>query len=205
MPVCLSLLVWFAAQNPAIEVPYKGLRYHMLSRGGITVMIAPLERTILEYATAQVWISNGSKVPVKIAPQAFAMRLQGAPAGTPGAPDGFILQEIQKRVRGRDMQELVRAYETALFGFGNQQSLGYYQQRKQAALSQFGGKLRAVATASAIILPERVLKPGEALDGTVFFRNDQKQSRIAAFSARIAGQVYEFPLAPEPEAAHARQ
>ena len=45
---------------PAIEVPYKGRTFSMASRDGVTVMIAPLERTILEYGTAQVWIANNT-------------------------------------------------------------------------------------------------------------------------------------------------
>lgn len=186
---------------PAIEVPYKGLRYSMLSRGGVTVMIAPLDRAILEYSTAQVWVSNGSKSVVRVSPQAFSMSVEAAgqsePRTMPGAAEGAVLNEILKRARSHDMLELVKAYETMLFGFANERSLGYYQQRKQQALATVGGggKMRATAIASAIILPEKVLRPGEVVDGTVFFRTEGKHLRIALLSARLAGAVFEFPQA----------
>ena len=187
---------------PAIEVPYKGLRYSMLSRGGVTVMIAPLDRAILEYSTAQVWVSNGSKSVVRVNPQAFSMSVETAgqsePRTMPGTAEGTVLNEILKRARSHDVLELVRAYEATLFGFANEKSLNYYQQRKQHALASAGsGKMRAAATASAIILAEKVLRPGEVVDGTVFFRTEGKHLRVASLSARLAGAVFEFPQTPD--------
>ena len=168
----------------------------MLSRGGVTVMIAPLDRAILEYSTAQVWVSNGSKGVVRVNPQAFSMSVQVAGQSEPrtmaGTAEGVVLSEILKRARSHDVLELVRAYETTLFGFANERSLNYYQQRKQQALAG-AGRMRAAATASAIILPEKVLRPGEVVDGTVFFRTEGKHLRVASLSARLAGAVFEFP------------
>ena len=184
---------------PAIEVPYKGLRYSMLSRGGVTVMMAQLDRNILEYSTAQVWVSNGSKGPVRISPQAFLMGLEGSPEQITGTPDSAVLDDIMKRARAHDVVELVKAYETTLSGFANERSMGYYQRRKQQALASYGGggKLRAAATASAIILPEKMLRPGETIDGTVFFRTEGKHQRVSTLGARLAGAMFDFPQALE--------
>lgn len=190
-------------QQPSIEVPYKGLTYSMMSRGGITVMVAPLNRTILEYQTVQVWISNGSKSYVRVAPQSFEVRQQGL-AMLPGTSDDAVIEEIQQRAKPKDLQELVQTYEATLFGFANERSVGYYQQRKQAARTSMGGggKLRATATASAIILPSRLMKPGEILDGTVFFRVDPRAGRIITIGAHIAGGVFDFPQSPAEEHIH---
>src|SRR5436309_7642513 len=67
-------------QQPSVEIPYKGLSYSMLSKAGVTVMVAQLNRSILEYSTVQVWISNGSRQTVRISPQFFEVRQEVASA-----------------------------------------------------------------------------------------------------------------------------
>src|SRR5258707_3673845 len=89
-------------QQPSIEVPYKGLSYSMLSRGGVTIMVAPLNRPILEYSTIQVWISNGSKQAVRISPQSFEVRFGSQPM-TAGTSDNEVLSEIQQRATHKDL------------------------------------------------------------------------------------------------------
>ncbi len=200
LPVTLLILASLAAAQkgpPAIEVPYKGLRYSMLSRGGVTVMMAPLDRNILEYSTAQVWISNGSNRPVRVSPQFFRMVFDGSSEPLKGTPDNTVLNDVMKRAKPHDIVELVKAYETTLFGFANEKSMGYYQKRKQQALASFGGggKLRAAATASAIILPENLLRPGEIVDGTVFFRTEGRRQRVTTLGAELAGSLFDFPQA----------
>jgi hypothetical protein len=190
-------------QQRSIEMPYHGLAYSMLAKAGVTVMVAQLNRNILEYSTVQVWVSNGSKKAVRIAPQFFELRQEGAaslPGGMiNGTDEDRIMNDIQERAKAKDLGELVEAYETTLFGFGNQKSVGFYQQRKHAVLSNMGGggKLRALATASAIILPDRLVKPGETIDGTVFFRTDSHSGRIAYIGAHVAGSTFDFPQTPQ--------
>jgi hypothetical protein len=170
-------------------------------------MVAQLNRSILEYSTVQVWISNGSKRAVRIAPQLFEL-LQETAAASSGTPSGRMINgtdedkvmgDIQEHAKAKDLGELVNAYETTLFGFGNEKSVGFYQQRKHAVLSNMGGggKFRAMATASAIILPDRVLKPGETIDGTVFFRTEAHGGRIAYIGAHVAGATFDFPQTPQ--------
>src|ERR1039457_3767638 len=104
--LCVAMLVAALAtaqapQQPSIEVPYKGLTYSMMSKGGVTVMGAPLNRMILEYQTVQVWISNGSKSYVRIAPQFFEVRQQGLPM-LAGTSDDTVVAEIPQRARPKD-------------------------------------------------------------------------------------------------------
>ncbi len=190
-------------------MPYHGLAYSMLAKNRVTVMVAQLNRNILEYSTVQVWVSNGSNRSVRISPLLFEVRQeahqQAAAADTPaallinGSNDNQVLADIQQRAKAKDLGELVNAYETTLFGFANQKSVGYYEQRKHAVLSNMGGggKFRALATASAIILPDRLLKPGEVIDGTVFFRTEPRNGRIAYIGAHLASATFDFPQTPQ--------
>ena len=189
-------------QQHSIEMPYKGLAYSMLAKAGVTVMVAQLNRSILEYATVQVWISNGSKRALHVAPQFFELRQEPDAPMINGTNEDRVMNDIQEHAKAKDLGELVNAYETTLFGFGNQKSVGFYEQRKHAVLSNMGGggKLRALATASAIILPDRVLKPGETIDGTVFFHIDAHNGRIAYIGAHLAGATFDFPQTPQPDA-----
>jgi len=47
-----------------------------------------------------------------------------------------------------------------------------------------------------IILPEKILRPGETIDGTLFFREGrtggQTRPRVTAFSAELGGRRFEF-------------
>ena len=163
----------------------------MASREGVTVMIAPLERTILEYSTAQVWISNNSGRPLPIAPQWFAASLEGG-ASSAAVQDTVVLSDIRKHASGRDIEELVRAYESLLLGLPDEKAVGYYEQRKRAAMAS-GGKMRAAIMANVIILPETRLRPGETIDGTLFFRAGGKlRAKVTAFSADLGGRHFEF-------------
>jgi hypothetical protein len=186
-------------QQHSVEMPYHGLSYSMLAKQGVTVMVAPLNRTILEYSTIQVWISNGSQKTVHVAPQFFEVRQD---AGTPmlnGSLEDQVLDEIHDRANSKALGELVHAYETMLFGFANQKTVGFYEARKNAVASNMGGggKMRALATASAIILPDQALKPGDVIDGTVFFKLDPHNPRIGSIGAHLAGATFDFPQAPQ--------
>lgn len=167
----------------------------MVSRDGVTVMIAALQRSVVDYSTAQVWISNNTGRPLPIAPQAFTRTAEGEPP-LAAAADGVVLRDIQRRARHRDVVELVKAYEIMLLGLPDEKAIGYYEQRKRAAMAG-GGKMRAAAMANVIILPEKVLRPGETIDGTLFFRETRTGGgrtppRVTAFSAVLGGRRFEF-------------
>lgn len=167
----------------------------MVSRDGVTVMIVALQRSIANYSTAQVWISNNTGRPLPIAPQAFTRTADGEPPLAATA-DGVVLRDMQRRASHRDIEELVKAYEIMLLGLPHEKAIGYYEQRKRAALAG-GGRARAAVMANVIILPERVLRPGETIDGTLFFREarmgkGQARPRVTAFSANLSGRRFEF-------------
>ncbi len=197
------------AMAQAIEVPYRGLEYAMLSRDGVTVMIAPLDLTLLHYSAAHVWITNGSRRALPVDPQVFTATTRGAkqPQASEqrGAPDGLVVREVMERARFGDILAVVRAYERNLYGFQNPQAINYYQERKQMAMAEGGSrKVRAAAMVSALILQKGDIPPGEFREGTVFFPTHQKKAQFLSFSARLGNLSFVFPskLAKDRTAEH---
>ena len=195
----VALVVYAQAQRPAqtIEVPYRGLNYSVLSKGGVTVMIARLELSILKYSAAHVWITNGSSCPIQVGPQFFSAKARSPrlpqPFKTVGLPEDLVVREVMKRARFSDVLSLVRAYERNLYGFKNAQAVSYYQKRKQIAMAGGGGRrIRAGATVSALVLERTEVPPGKFREGTVFFPTPDKQAEFLEFSARLAGFSFLF-------------
>jgi hypothetical protein len=186
-----------AAGGQSIEVPYRGLDYSMLSKGGVTVMIAPLDLTILHYAAAHVWITNGSSRTILVSPQAFVARArtpkQAQPAEFPGSADNKVVNDVMEHARFNDVLALVRAYERNLYGFKNPTAINYYQARKQVAAAEGSSRrFRAGAMVSALVLPKTQVPPGEFREGTVFFPVNDKKAQFTEFSVELGGLSFVF-------------
>lgn len=190
------------ARAQTIGVPYRGLEYSMLSRDGVTVMVAPLELSILNYSAAHVWVSNGSKRVVQLSPQVFTTKARNArnpqPVEVAGLAEGLVVRQVLERARFGDIMALVRAYERNLYGFKNPQAVNYYQQRKQIAMADSGStrRMRAAATVSALVLQKGDIPPGEFREGTVFFPTGDKKSEMLEFSARLGALSFLIKPAP---------
>lgn len=195
--LALLALVGACAQAQTIEVPYRGLEYSMLSKEGVTVMIAPLDLSILKYSAAHVWITNGSSRSVVVSPQGFTARARGPkqrePAQYAGLSEALVVKEVLRRARFGDILALVRAYERNLYGFKNPQAVNYYQQRKQIAAAEGGSRrMRAAATVSALVLPKTDVPPGEFREGTVFFPTGDGKPEFLEFSVRMGDLSFLF-------------
>lgn len=192
------VLSWACAGGAqTIDVPYRGLEYSMLSKEGVTVMVAPLELSILDYSAAHVWITNGSSRAISVGPQVFTARARSPkhpqPAEFRGLSDGLVVREVLKRARFGDIMSLVRAYERNLYGFKNPQAVNYYQARKQIAMAEGGSRrMRAAATVSALVLQKTEIPPGEFREGTVFFPTGDKKSEFLEFSAWLGNLAFLF-------------
>lgn len=195
--LALLALAGATAHAQTIEVPYRGLEYSMLSKEGVTVMIAPLDLSILKYSAAHVWITNGSTLTVQVSPQGFSARArsprQPQPANYVGVSEVLVVNEALKRARFGDILALVRAYERNLYGFKNPQAVNYYQQRKQIAAAEGGSRrMRAAATVSALVLPKTEVPPGEFREGTVFFPTGDGKPEFLEFSLRLGELSFLF-------------
>ncbi len=179
-----------------LEFESGGLKYKALTRGGVTIMFAPLPTRILGYSILQVAISNGSPVSWSFKPEDFrferdsGQKIQAVSAGT------VVKQLLDHASRG-DVGRLITAYEAALFGNAQVHSTNGYESRRQDYLAVGSTKLKAAAAASAIALVTTKLEPGQSTDGAVFYPSGGKPLGSGKLFVNAAGEVFEFPVEPE--------
>lgn len=102
--------------------------------------------------------------------------------------------ELLKEKGGRgDVIKLVSAYETALYGIPHMKLANAYEARRQAALAEVSStKFKAAAAASAIVLVQTKLAPGESVDGAVFFTGEGKVMGAGRLLVRTNTDTFEF-------------
>src|SRR5580704_11749008 len=142
-----AALVAGAARAQVISFESNGLQYKVLTRGGVTIMVAPLPIRIRDWIAYQVAITNGSPVPWPIKAEDFRFEREDGSIVPALAADGVVKTMINKASRG-DASKLVVAYEAALFGNMHLHSTNGYESRRQGAMAESGSiKLKAAATA----------------------------------------------------------
>jgi len=170
-----------------------GLKYKALTRGGVTIMFAPLPTKVLGYTILQVAISNGSPVSWSFRPEDFrfeqdgGQRIQAVSAGT------VVKQLLDHASRG-DVGRLISAYEAALFGNAKVHSTNGYESRRQDYLALGSTKLKAASAASAIALVTTKLSPGQSTDGAVFYPSKGKPLGAGRLVVDAAAEMFEFPV-----------
>src|SRR3954471_23099226 len=104
----LLLLALGASQGQVIEFESNGLRYHALTRNGLTIMLAHLPRQIRDYSVLQVAVSNGSDSPQTIRPEDFLfIREDGAEI--PASSARNVVHDLVDRAGRGDVAKLVTA------------------------------------------------------------------------------------------------
>lgn len=186
-----------------LEFESGGLKYKALTRGGVTIMFAPLPTRVLGYTILQVAISNGSPVAWSFKPEDFrferdgGQRIQAVSAGT------VVKQLLDHASRG-DVGRLISAYESALFGNAHVHSTNGYEERRQDYMALGSTKLKAASAASAIALVTTKLAPGQSTDGAVFYPSGGKPLGAGRLIVNAAAEVFEFPVESEPQQRAAR-
>lgn len=176
-----------------LEFESGGLKYKALTRGGVTIMFAPLPTRVLGYTILQVAISNGSPVSWSFKPEDFrferdgGQRIQAVSAGT------VVKQLLDHASRG-DVGRLISAYESALFGNAKVHSTNGYESRRQDYLALGSTKLKAASAASAIALVTTKLAPGQSTDGAVFYPSGGKPLGAGRLMVDAAAETFEFPV-----------
>ena len=192
------------ARAQVLEFESGGLKYKALTRGGVTIMFAPLPTKVLGYTILQVAISNGSPVSWSFKPEDFrfeqdgGQKIQAVSAGT------VVKQLLDHASRG-DVGRLITAYESALYGNAKVHSTNGYESRRQDYLALGSTKLKAASAASAIALVTTKLGPGQSTDGAVFYPSKGKPLGAGRLIADAAGETFEFPVEAEPQQRSARQ
>jgi hypothetical protein len=191
------------ARAQVISFESNGLQYKVLTRGGVTIMVAPLPIRIRDWIAYQVAITNGSPVPWPIKAEDFRFEREDGSIVPALAADGVVKTMINKASRG-DASKLVVAYEAALFGNMHLHSTNGYESRRQDALAQSGSnKIKAAAAASAIVLAPTKLAPGQSTDGAVFYVSGGRPLGAGRFVANEAAEEFVFPVEAElPKTSH---
>jgi len=185
-----------SATAQVIEFESGGLRYRTLTRRGVTVMFAQLPSTVREYSIVQVAVSNGSERKATIQPTSFEFHLSDGAVVRAAGPE-LVIRELMERGNRDDVVKLVSAYEAGLYGIVRFRSTNGFEQRRQAALSEsVNPRLKAAAAASAIVLVETTLKPGESTDGVIFLPTEGKPLGEGYLVGRAAGEVFDFQFEP---------
>ena len=194
--VLLMVFPFAKARAQVLEFESGGLKYKALTRGGVTIMFAPLPTRVLGYTILQVAISNGSPISWSFKPEDFrfeqdgGQRIQAVSAGT------VVKQLLDHASRG-DVGRLIMAYEAALFGNAKVHSTNGYESRRQDYLALGSTKLKAASAASAIALVTTKLLPGQSTDGAVFYPSKGKPLGAGRLVVDAAAEVFEFPVEAE--------
>lgn len=190
-----ALCLWGAgciASAQVIEYESNGLRYQAQTKGGLTVLFAELPRHVREYAILQVAVTNGSPIAWVVKPEDLTFKRPDGGEIRP-TPARLVVDVMLAKGQRGDAIKLVNTYETALYGLAVHRSTnGYELRRQQAQAEMVSAKLKAAATASALVLVPTKLKPGESTDGAVFFPNNGKHLGAGKLVVQIGGEAFQF-------------
>ncbi|MGQ9918573.1 MAG: hypothetical protein ACUVS7_14250 [Bryobacteraceae bacterium] len=192
------LLTLFAAapfaRGQVIEFESGGLRYQTLTREGLTVMFAPLMQQVRNYVILQVAIANGSDSARMVRPEDFRFVREDGRVWYP-APPREVVQKFLDRAGRNDVIRMVTLYEMGLYGMERFRSTSGYEQRRQQALAEVSNpRLKAAASASAIVLVPVKLEPGQSTDGAIFFEVAEKKLGKGRLIAVIGQSTFEFKM-----------
>lgn len=185
------------AYGQVLEFESGGLSYKAQTRGGVTVMFAPLPTRILGYAIIQVAISNGSPETWTVQPEDFRFN-RASGTGVQALAARAVVNDVFDRAGRGDVGRLIAVYEAALFGNAQVHSTNGYESRRRDAMAVGSTRMRAAAAASAIVLGTSELAPGESTDGAVFFPNSGQPLGAGVMVVTTAGETFVFPVEPPP-------
>lgn len=188
-----AAVVW--AQT--IEFESGGLRYQAQTRGGVTVMVAPLPMRVLGYSILQVAVTNGSADKQAVVPEKFRFE---RPTGRPiqALSARAVVTDVLNRAGRNDVGRLVGVYEAALFGNMNLELRHGYEARRKDAMAIGSTRMRAAAAAAAVVLGSSQLEPGHSSDGAVFLPTSNRPLGEGILQFESGGETFEFRFAPDP-------
>ncbi|MDX2267794.1 MAG: hypothetical protein NW208_06790 [Bryobacter sp.] len=179
------------ARTQIIEFESNGLKYQTLTKGGLTVMFAPIPSNLKGYTVFQVAVQNGSPNVHTLDPEQFVFSSDELSATA--LPARQVVRRMLDRGNRDDVIKLVGAYEIGLYGLSRIQSTNGYEQRRQSAIAEFGGgKLKAAAAASAIAFVRTKLNPGDSTDGAIFFFPEGRELTRGKMTVRTGDLYFEF-------------
>jgi hypothetical protein len=192
--VVLAVFLTVAADAQVIDFESNGLHFKTLTKGGLTIMFAPLPSHVRSYTILQVAISNGSGVSWTVKPEDFLMIRPDGTEVRALAPQVVVDSLMEKAGRG-DVVKLITTYEGGVYGNPNFKSTNGYETRRQNALAAFGSaRIYAAAAASAIVFVRTKLNTGDTTDGAIFFDNNGKALGPGKIQVHAGADIFEYPL-----------
>ena len=180
----------------AIEFESGGLKYQAVSKGGLTVMVAPLNTRILGYSIIHVTVSNGSVEKQSLIPEKFRFQ-PGTGRAIQALSARAVVSDVLNRAGRNDVGRLVGIYEAALFGNSNLELRHGYEARRKDAMAIGSTRMRAAAAAAAVVLGTHTLDSGESIDGALFLPARNRPLPAGKLTLEAAGETFEFTLAAE--------
>src|SRR5580700_5287535 len=124
--VIATVTAALAHGQAAIPFESNGLKYRVLTRGGMTIMIARLSTRIRDWEIFQVAITNGTPIAWEVKAEDFRFQREtGAPIPALSAHE--VVDTMLKKASRTDTTRLVVAYEAALFGNMQMHSTNGYE------------------------------------------------------------------------------
>ena len=199
--VCFSILT-LPISAQVIEFLSNGLKYQVLTRQGLTLMYAPLQLTVRDFAALQISFSNGSGYSWSIQSTDFLYESEDGHHIRAVSEDAVIYDLF--RSAGRlEVIKLQTAYEQSLFANQLIRSNNGYEQRRQSALAGSRGRgIKAAAAASMIALVRTKLHSGDSTDGAIFFDNQGKQIGPGRLIVKVAAVTEEPPITDSAAKSH---
>lgn len=150
-----------------IEYESNGMKYQTLSHEGLTVIVTHMPDHVAGFGLFQVSVSNGSDKYWMVDPADFAYAKPEASIGA--LPAEKVIDVLLDKGSHTDVIKLVTSYENTLYGIPHSKSTNGYEQRREGMMTYgINPKLKAAATASAIVLAKVRLAPGQSTDGSIF-------------------------------------
>ena len=190
----LASTLALSCQAQVIEFESNGLNYQTLSKGGVTIMYAPLPTHIKDYSIIQIAVSNGSPISWTLKPEDFAFERTDGEV-VPGSTAKSVVTRLMQSGGRTDVIKLVQTYEMSIYGLTRFKSTNGYEQRRQAAFGSVSStKLKAAAAASAVAFSSTKLPPGQSTDGAIFFEHSGKGLGAGRLVVKAGGEVFRFDL-----------
>ena len=194
LAILTVLATTLAIQAQVIEFESNGLNYQTLTKGGVTIMYAPLPTHIKDYSIIQIAVSNGSPISWTLKPEDFSFERADGEV-IPGSTAKSVVIRLMQSGGRNDVIKLVQTYEMSIYGLTRFKSTNGYEQRRQAAFGAVSStKLKAAAAASAVAFSATKLPAGQSTDGAVFFEHSGKGLGAGRLVVKAGGEVFRFDL-----------
>lgn len=185
--------------GPPIDFQSHGMDYQSLTKGGVTVMFAPLPVHVSKFNIVQATVTNGSTLSWTVRASDFSFVRRDGSVLRAVSPDEVVGSLLHRAGRAAVIK-LELLYEQTIYALSNYNPTNGYEQRREAAMAEFvNRRLKAAAEASALVFPPTRLDPGDSTDGAIFFENRTKQKNLGAgrFIAHTCGERFVFEVYPE--------